>query len=77
MHFVSWTEAIDFCRKLTARERAAGRLSNALEYTLSMEAQWEYACRAGTRTPFTYGNHLDATMANFDGNYPYGGASRA
>ena len=70
---VSWDDAVEFCRKLSEllEEKGAGRV-----YRLPTEAEWEYACRAGTTTVFHFGNSLSSEQANFDGNYPYGGVGK-
>jgi formylglycine-generating enzyme required for sulfatase activity len=62
---VSWEDAMSFCRKLTERERAAGRLPEGYAYILPTEAQWEYACRAGTTGD--YAGSLDS-MGWYDQN---------
>jgi formylglycine-generating enzyme required for sulfatase activity len=68
---VSWEEAMGFCEELSRlpAEEPAGRV-----YQLPTEAEWEYACRAGTRAAFAFGASLSSRQANFNGNYPYGDA---
>ena len=57
---VSWYEAVEFCRRLSEQ---TGR-----NYRLPTEAEWEYACRAGTTTPFSFGETITTELANYDGS---------
>lgn len=61
---VSWKDAVEFCQKLSALTGET--------YRLPSEAEWEYACRAGTTTPFYFGKTITSDLVNYDGNYPYG-----
>ena len=61
---VSWHDAIEFCDRLCTK--------TGKPYRLPSEAEWEYACRAGTTTPFHFGETIAADLANYDGKYIYG-----
>jgi formylglycine-generating enzyme required for sulfatase activity len=65
---VSWNDAVKFCQRLSQK--------TGKTYRLPSEAEWEYACRAGTTTPFYFGENITPDLVNYNGNYPYGSAPK-
>jgi formylglycine-generating enzyme required for sulfatase activity len=61
---VSWDDAVEFCSRLSNHTKRP--------YRLPSEAEWEYACRAETTTPFHFGETITTDLANYNGNYTYG-----
>ncbi|MEG4532094.1 SUMF1/EgtB/PvdO family nonheme iron enzyme [Microcoleus sp. D2_18a_D3] len=65
---VSWNDAVEFCKRLSQK--------TGKTYRLPSEAEWEYACRAGTTTPFYFGDTITPDLVNYDGHNPYGSAPK-
>ena len=65
---ISWEEAVKFCQRLSEK--------TSKTYRLPSEAEWEYACRAGTTTPFYFGDTITTELVNYNGNYPYASAPK-
>jgi len=65
---VSWYDPVEFCSRLCQK--------TGKKYRLPSEAEWEYACRAHTTTPFHFGETITPKLANYDGDYTYGSGSK-
>lgn len=76
LYNVNYAEAENFCKKLTDMGHRLKQLPPDWEFRLPTEAQWEYACRAGTTTATYNGDKFNSYLANIQGNKPYNGAEQ-
>ena len=67
---ISWEDAQAFIQRMN-------EMQPELKLLLPTEAQWEYACRAGSTTPFCWGEQINSELVNFDGEYPYNGGGKS
>src|SRR4028118_463899 len=65
---VSWNDAVEFCKRLSKK--------TGKTYRLPSQVEWEYACRAGTKTPFYFGETITPDLVNYNGNNPYASAAK-
>lgn len=65
---ISWNEAVAFCKLLSKK--------TGQEYRLPTEAEWEYACRAGSTSAFSFGDTINTDLVNYDGGFPFGAAPK-
>ena len=65
---VTWFDAVEFCQRLSQYTKR--------NYRLPSEAEWEYACRAGTTTPFHFGETITSELANYNAESTYGDAPK-